>query len=67
VTDRETHSETPPAVQPKDVPPLWPVFANLGATICAGMAAYESFHMRPAFGWGAGIFICLIVGWLGKR
>lgn len=67
MTDNDKTTNAVSSSIKQDVPPLWPALANLGAAICAGIAAYESFHMRPAFGWAAGIFICLIIGWLGKR
>jgi hypothetical protein len=67
MTDQDKPSENMPATEPKDIPPLWTVFAYLGSAICAGVGAWQAFHMRTAFIWGFASMACLLIGQLARR
>jgi hypothetical protein len=67
MSDEKQPMEAAPEGAPAEVPPLWPVFAYLGVTICSAVAAYESFHMRSALGWAVGAAVCFVIARLGTR
>ena len=48
------------------VPSIWTVLGSLGTAICAGIASYEAFHMRPALWWALGAGIFMLIGFLAR-